>query len=155
MSKIFFTFVFFAFFAATSFAQDNQMASVDHKSGKRSSVSTATEEIQMLTLQRNSYDAGASMWMQLCVARLLDQPKGGVSIKVYFSENSQFDFSDTQLENFILEKAETDTKGCLPLEVQLPTDIATGRYHIIVVAQTEEGVLLSRTCATTVWIAGE
>jgi hypothetical protein len=155
MSKIFFTFVFFAFFTVTSFAQDGQIASVDHKPGKRSFVSTTAEDMQMLALQRNSYDAGASVGMQVEVSRLLDQPSGRVSIKIYFSENSQFDFSDNLLENFILEKIETDAKGYLPLYVQLPADIATGRYYLIVVGQTEEGVLLSRTCSASIWISGE
>jgi hypothetical protein len=151
MSKILVLFAFIALSASSVLAQDNLIAAVEGKPDRYETTASAP----LLTLQSNSYDAGASVWMQLCVARLLDQPKGGVSIKVYFSENSQFDFSDTHLENFIFEKAETDAKGCLSLDVQLPADIATGRYHIIVVAQTEEGVLLSRTCSTSVWITGE
>jgi hypothetical protein len=154
MSKITLVLAFFALCASTVLAQNNLMAAVERPAGQRYSASPAPET-PLLRLQRDSYDAGGTVAMQVCIARLLDQPSTGVSVKVYFSEDANFDFSDELLENFLFERIKPNTQDCLPLQVGLPSDIATGRYHLIVVAQTEEGVLLSRSCTAALWISEE
>jgi hypothetical protein len=55
----------------------------------------------------------------------------------------------------MFEKVSTDANGNLPLTFKLPLDMETGTYHLLVVAQTEEGVLVSKTCSASVWVSGE
>jgi hypothetical protein len=149
MSKIVFILAFFALCTSSALAQNYLMASVD----QRYSFPSTASETPLLRLQGNKCHAGGTAAIQVCIARLLDYPTGGVSVKVYFSEDANFDFGDKLLENFLFERIESDAQGCLPLQVGLPDDINAGQYHLIVVAQTEEGVLLSRSCTVGLWIS--
>ncbi len=155
MSKIILVFTFIALFTSATYTQDNQIASADRYPSKQEITTYAADERPMLALNSNAYDSGSSVWMQICPDRLFGHQSTSVRAKVYFSKDSHLDFHDDLLENFTFEKPQLDENGFLSLLFLLPNDITSGRYHLIVVAQTEEATLLQRTSSTSIWISGE
>lgn len=155
MYKILVALLLSSLFAQISFAQNNLMASAHFIKGSAAPVVASVSEKPLLALRHRSHDAGSAVQMQLAVTSLLDGADADVSVKVYFSNDPIFDFKDELLENFVFEKTPTDVNGRLWLSFELPRDIETGQYHLLVVAQTEEGVLLSKTCSTTIWVSGQ
>jgi hypothetical protein len=152
MNKQFFSLAFFAFTLQLAFAQNEVSASVEHKTTFIASTPKSIPE-NPVSLNRASYNAGSSVQMSVNINRLLDHPKGAFSVKVYFSSDPNFDFGDELLENFNFEELTTDSKSHLPISVTLPNDISIGQYTFLIVAQTEEGVLLSRTSTAKVLVS--
>jgi hypothetical protein len=155
MIKIVFTFSMIAFLASAMYAQNGTAAAVDYyPSPSPKTIKTVSKKPE-IALNSNSYDAGSAVWMQIDADHLLRQKRTGLSVKVYFSENSHLDFGDKMLEHFTAETLDFDESGFLSLQFLLPDDIATGRHHLIVCVQTEEGSVQQHISSTSIWILGE
>jgi hypothetical protein len=155
MIKIVFTFSMIAFLASAMYAQNGTAAAEDYyPSSPSKTIKTASKKPE-IALNSNSYDAGSAVWMQVDADHLMDQKHAGLSVKVYFSENSYLDFGDKMLDSFTAETLDFDESGFLSLQFQLPDDIATGRRHLIVCVQTEEGSAQQYISSTSIWILGE
>lgn len=155
MIKIVFTFSMIAFLASAMYAQNGTAAAVDYyPSPSAKTIKTASKKAE-IALNTNSYDAGSAVWMQVDANYLLGQKHTGLSVKVYFSENSHLDFGDKMLDSFTAETLDFEENGFLSLQFQLPDDIATGRHHLIVCVQTEEGSVQQHISSTSIWILGE
>lgn len=107
-------------------------------------ANTLNAETLLVSTARYAYVPGAMVQSTVSVAKLLDNPTGPVRLKVFISDDAVFDFHDYLLDVFAFEAIEKQAPS-LKLTFELPAELSEGTYHLIIMAQTEEGVLLNRT----------
>jgi Domain of unknown function (DUF4625) len=128
MNKHFLTFVIAALFAFNANAQT-----------AATYLNFSTKIIAPIQLNASTAQVGTAAKLMVDIAHLLGSDATESTVRVYLSDDKHFDFKDNMLESFNLENATQ-----FQFEVNIPTDAVTGKYHLLVVVQSEVGVLTSK-----------
>ncbi len=154
MNKIISILAISTIFASSIFSQDlvsspkvNARKSTNIENGNTKSQS---DPIYARTT-RSSYDNDAVVNMDISLDALLGQSNVPTAAKVYFSIDSKFDFEDELLDTFEFEASQRQEN----ISFSLPSGLNSGSYWLILVAQTEEGVLMSKMASSKIWVTGE
>ncbi len=154
MNKIISALAISTIFAGSIFSQD--LATTTKVNARKSTnIEKSNTKLQSEPLYarttRSSYDNGAVVNMDVSLDALLGQSSVPTSTKVYFSLDSKFDFEDEMLDTFEFEASQRQEN----ISFSLPSGLNSGNYWLILVAQTEGGVLMSKMASSKIWVTGE
>jgi hypothetical protein len=129
MNKHFLTFVIAALFAIGAHAQISTTY-----------LNFSAKIVAPVQLNASTIQVGTSTNLLVDIAHLLGNDVTESTVRVYLSDDKNFDFKDNSLENFGVETASLNQ-----FEVNIPTDAIAGNYYLLVIVQSETGVLTSKS----------
>jgi uncharacterized membrane protein len=90
-------------------------------------------------LNKTVMNAGSKVDLTIDVAQLLGAEVDESTVRVYLSADNKYDFNDSLLDTYNFT-----SPAAYALSLLIPADVSAGNYYLLVIAQSETGVLLSK-----------
>jgi hypothetical protein len=101
---------------------------------------------------RTVYTAGATVQLDINFQNIFDQPTPRSEIRYFLSEDAILDWNDRALGMKSLSGVPANARFTLIEKINLPNNLLSGNYHIIIVSSTEGAVLSSKTAVAPIKI---
>lgn len=106
-------------------------------------------------LDQLTYRAGATVQLGIHFQNIFDQPTPRSEVRYFLSQDAVLDWNDQLLGSKSLSSIPPNARFALTEAVQLPANLLSGNYNLIIVSSAEGAVLSSKTALTTVKIVNE